>query len=145
MTLRVPSDRYILCTAATQQNVLQTLNLSPFKKFPTPLLKMADHASIAKQLSSFKKKDIKPRIYHGSSNSTRQPHSRTGHFINICHLSNIVKIDKGAKLAHVQANVSMANLVAATIEEGLIPPVIPELPDITVGGLATQVALILLD
>jgi Delta24-sterol reductase len=49
-------------------------------------------------------------------------------------MPNVVKIDPASKVAIVEPNVSMDKLVEATLEHGLIPPVVMEFPGITVGG-----------
>ncbi|KAH8802443.1 hypothetical protein F5884DRAFT_846635 [Xylogone sp. PMI_703] len=72
------------------------------------------------------------RIFHGSTNSTR-PVQRD-RIIDISALSNVVTIDPVSKIAIVEPNVPMDRLVEATLEHGLIPPVVMEFPGITVGG-----------
>jgi Delta24-sterol reductase len=72
------------------------------------------------------------RIFHGSTNSTRP--IKKDCVVDISALSNVVRIDPAAKVAIVEPNVSMDKLVAATLEYGLIPPVVMEFPGITVGG-----------
>jgi delta24-sterol reductase len=72
------------------------------------------------------------RIFHGSTNSTR-PVQRD-RVVDISAMSNVVKIDPASKVAIVEPNVSMDKLVEATLEHGLIPPVVMEFPGITVGG-----------
>lgn len=61
----------------------------------------------------------------------------------VCHLTPVPKIDSQMhiRMARVPAepvsekpNVPMDKLVEATLEHGLIPPVIMEFPGITVGG-----------
>ncbi|KAI9765629.1 MAG: hypothetical protein M1839_005411 [Geoglossum umbratile] len=72
------------------------------------------------------------RIFHGSTNSTRPV--QKDRVIDISELSNVVNIDPVSKVAIVEPNVSMDKLVEATLEHGLIPPVVMEFPGITVGG-----------
>ena len=49
-------------------------------------------------------------------------------------LSNVLKVDTESKTALVEPNVGMDSLVEATLQHGLIPPVVMEFPGITVGG-----------
>ncbi|KAI9765319.1 MAG: hypothetical protein M1840_007518 [Geoglossum simile] len=72
------------------------------------------------------------RIFHGSTNSTRPV--QKDRVIDISEMSNVVKIDPVSKVAIIEPNVSMDKLVEATLEHGLIPPVVMEFPGITVGG-----------
>ncbi|MCJ1285873.1 hypothetical protein MMC26_005215, partial [Xylographa opegraphella] len=74
------------------------------------------------------------RIYHGSTNSTRQTVHRPERMVDISSLSRVVKIDSQARTALVEPNVPMDRLVEATIKHGLIPPVVMEFPGITAGG-----------
>jgi len=72
------------------------------------------------------------RIFHGSTNSTRPAHNSST--VDISGLSIILGIDRGRLAATVEPNVLMDKLVRATLEHGLIPPVVVEFPGITVGG-----------
>ncbi|KAL8831015.1 MAG: hypothetical protein Q9191_001111 [Dirinaria sp. TL-2023a] len=74
------------------------------------------------------------RIYHGSTNSTRQTEYRRGNTVDISPLSRILKIDAIARTALVEPNVPMDRLVESTMKHGLIPPVVMEFPGITAGG-----------
>jgi Delta24-sterol reductase len=74
------------------------------------------------------------RIYHGSTNSTRQPQYTRENVIDTSPLSNIIKVDEQTKTALVEPNVPMDRLVQETIKHGLIPPIVMEFPGITVGG-----------
>ncbi len=49
-------------------------------------------------------------------------------------MSRVLKIDTERKTALVEPNVPMDSLVEATLQHGLIPPVVMEFPGITVGG-----------
>ena len=74
------------------------------------------------------------RIYHGSTNSTRQSHHQRDKMVDTSAMSHVLKIDTERKTALVQPNVPMDSLVEATLRHGLIPPVVTEFPGITVGG-----------
>jgi delta24-sterol reductase len=72
------------------------------------------------------------RISHGSTNSTRP--SLKKHVVDISDLKNVLKIDTISRTALVEPNVPMDRLVEATLQHGLVPPVVMEFPGITVGG-----------
>lgn len=74
------------------------------------------------------------RIYHGSTNSTRQTTYQRANTVDISPLSRILKIDATARTALVEPNVPMDRLVESTMKHGLIPPVVMEFPGITAGG-----------
>jgi hypothetical protein len=54
--------------------------------------------------------------------------------IDTTSLSNILNVDTDANTALVEPNVPMDKLVDATLQYGLIPPVVMEFPGITAGG-----------
>ena len=74
------------------------------------------------------------RIYHGSTNSTRQAGYRRDEMINVSALTNILNVDRVKQVALVEPNVSMDRLIEATLPYRLIPPVVMEFPGITAGG-----------
>ncbi|MCJ1332358.1 hypothetical protein MMC10_009050 [Thelotrema lepadinum] len=74
------------------------------------------------------------RIYHGSTNTTRQTDHQRQNTVDITSLSRILEVDAYAKSALVEPNVPMDRLVESTLSHGLIPPVVMEFPGITAGG-----------
>lgn len=81
------------------------------------------------------------RIYHGSTNSTRASTKTADNIIDTSSLNNVLQItsmpsknDTSPASALVEPNVSMAALVDAAFQQGLVPPVVMEFPGITVGG-----------
>jgi delta24-sterol reductase len=74
------------------------------------------------------------RIYHGSTNSTRQSQYDRDNIIDTSKLNNVLSVDEEKKTALVEPNVSMDSLVAATLPYCLVPPVVMEFPGITAGG-----------
>ncbi|KAL8783191.1 MAG: hypothetical protein Q9213_004820 [Squamulea squamosa] len=74
------------------------------------------------------------RIYHGSTNSTRQTTHWRENTVDISPLSRVLKVDTNARTASVEPNVPMDRLVESTLKHGLIPPVVMEFPGITAGG-----------
>jgi delta24-sterol reductase len=90
--------------------------------------------SISDQVRRFHDSGIAFRIYHGSTNSTRTVVRRPEASIDISKLDNILIVDTVRNIASVEPNVPMDKLDQATLEYGLLPPVIPEFPGITVGG-----------
>ncbi|KAF1983422.1 FAD binding domain-containing protein [Aulographum hederae CBS 113979] len=87
---------------------------------------------IAASVRQFYEKKEGFRINHGSTNSTRpRRHNRV---VDIGMLSNVLKVDTESRTALVEPNVPMDRLVEATLNHGLIPPVVMEFPGITTGG-----------
>ena len=74
------------------------------------------------------------RIYHGSTNSTRQALQGRTNFVDISGLCGVLSVNSQTKTALVEPNVPMDRLVESTLQHGLIPPVVMEFPGITVGG-----------
>ena len=74
------------------------------------------------------------RIYHGSTNSTRRMRLDPKKIIDTSNLNHVLEVDTARGVALVEPNVPMDALVEATLKYGLVPPVVPEFPGITVGG-----------
>ncbi|KAN0106241.1 FAD-binding domain containing protein [Hyaloscypha variabilis] len=91
-------------------------------------------ASVASTIRKFYARKEAFRIYHGSTNSTRQSQYQRNRMVDTSGLSNVLKVDAQTKTALVEPNVPMDALVEATLRHGLIPPVVMEFPGITVGG-----------
>ena len=89
-------------------------------------------AVIAAQVRIFYATKEPFRISHGSTNTTRP--LRHKQIVDTGPLCNVLHLDNQKKTILVEPNVSMDRLVEATIPHGLIPPVVPEFPGITVGG-----------
>ena len=90
--------------------------------------------AVAQEVKNCSEKGKKASIYHGSTNSTRALHFKKGEMIDVSALNHILKIDVANKYVSVEPNVPMDVLVKATLAHHLIPPVVMELPGITVGG-----------
>jgi delta24-sterol reductase len=91
-------------------------------------------AQIAATIRKFYARKEAFRIYHGSTNSTRESKYQRDRMVDTSGLNNILKLDEDTKTVLVEPNVPMDALVAATLKHGLIPPVVMEFPGITVGG-----------
>ena len=89
---------------------------------------------ISAQVSTFHAAKTPFRIYHGTTNSTRQSDRTRNATVDISPLTNILSISKTNRTCLVEPNVPMDKLVQATLQHGLVPPVVPEFPGITVGG-----------
>ncbi len=89
---------------------------------------------LADEVKEFYKTKTPYRVYHGSTNSTRILSFKQNEMLDTSRLNKVIKIDKSKKTAWVEANVPMDKLVRETLKRGLVPPVIPEFPGITVGG-----------
>lgn len=96
------------------------------------------HATVDKlsmQISQFHRTQTPYRVFHGNTNSTR-PSLRTLHnTVDITSLNHVISVDPVAQTCLVEPNVPMDLLVASTLgPHGLVCPVVPEFPGITVGG-----------
>ncbi|KAK5128164.1 hypothetical protein LTR08_004090 [Meristemomyces frigidus] len=107
---------------------------------PPPPEALARHRKqvdlIAASVAAFHARGEKFRIFHGSTNSTRA--SALGRdpkkVVDTSRLNHVLHIDVETMTALVEPNVPMDRLVEATLEVGLVPPVVMEFPGITVGG-----------
>ena len=88
---------------------------------------------ISATIREFHKRKEPFRIFHGSTNSTRQSILKKN-LVDTSSLSNVLKVDVERKTCLVEPNVPMDRLVEATLKYGLVPPVVMEFPGITVGG-----------
>ncbi|GAB7340939.1 hypothetical protein MBLNU457_7286t2 [Dothideomycetes sp. NU457] len=88
---------------------------------------------ISQQVSRFYESKTQFRIYHGSTNSTRPTAFDPSKIVDTSKLKH-VWVDTERKVALVEPNVAMDELVDVTLRHGLVPPVVMEFPGITVGG-----------
>ena len=93
-----------------------------------------DVYAIAKRVQYFYDTKESFWIYHGSTNSTRPVAFERSRMIDTSKLTRIVSLNQEKATIIVEPNVPMDNLVSETLRYGLIPPVVPEFPGITVGG-----------
>lgn len=92
-------------------------------------------AVIAANVRQFYDRQDPFRIYHGSTNSTRQSQHRRDNIIDTSKLRNVLLVDVEKKVALVEPNVAMDALIEATVPYAhLVPPVVMEFPGITAGG-----------
>jgi hypothetical protein len=74
------------------------------------------------------------RFDHGSTVQLKRRDSEDYFSIDISHLNDIIDINDDEQYALVEPNVPFDRLVSQTLEAGLVPLVVPELPGITCGG-----------
>lgn len=92
-------------------------------------------AIIAGNVRQFYDRQEPFRIYHGSTNSTRQSQHRQDNIIDTSKLINVLMVDVENQVALVEPNVAMDALIGATVPYNhLVPPVVMEFPGITAGG-----------
>lgn len=94
----------------------------------------ASVAKVASRVKHFHALQQPFRIYHGSTNSTRQSHRRADNTVDTSMLKSVLSISRDSLTALVQPNVPLDALLDETLKQGLVPPVVMELPGITVGG-----------
>ena len=95
---------------------------------------ISDLKDVQSQMCYFYSQKKKVKIYHGSTNSTRSFRFESDKVVDISKLNRVITVNVDEKYVLVEPNVSMDALVEATLQYGFVPPVIPELPGITVGG-----------
>lgn len=109
-------------------------------------------ACIAAAAATFRASGMPFRIAHGGTNSTRPRESGVQGSsagtsrsalsgaagvrgtLDLRALRSIISVDRASRTALVEPAVPMDALVAATLAEGLVPPVVMEFPGITCGG-----------
>ncbi|KAF3915052.1 hypothetical protein ABW21_db0203819 [Orbilia brochopaga] len=89
---------------------------------------------IAADVRGFYDRKVGYRIYHGSTNSTRAAGFQRDRMVDTSGLTHVLSIDTTRRIAIVEPNVPMDQLVWATLSHGLVPPVVMEFPGITAGG-----------
>ena len=92
-----------------------------------------DVRELSKQVRFFYEHKKPFRIYHGGSHSYRAMHDPKS-VIHTSHLHHILDVNKSSRFALVEPNVSMEKLLEETLKHGLMPPVVPSFPGVTVGG-----------
>lgn len=89
---------------------------------------------ISSQVAQFHRTKTPFRIFHGNTNSTRPSIRTLASTVDISDLNHVISIDTEKRTCLVEPNVPMDLLVASTLPLGLVCPVVPEFPGITVGG-----------
>ncbi|EXJ60057.1 hypothetical protein A1O7_04206 [Cladophialophora yegresii CBS 114405] len=99
---------------------------------------LAEHktvvARISNQVADFYTQRIPFRIFHGNTNSTRLSERLRDATVDTSSLDHVLSVSPSKQTCLVEPNVPMDKLVEATLRHGLVPPVVPEFPGITVGG-----------
>ena len=90
--------------------------------------------AVASQVEKFHKERKGFRVFHGSTNSTRPPQYTASNTVNIQSLNHVLEVNSEERTVTVEPNVTLGRLLDATMKANLMPPVVPELPDISVGG-----------
>ncbi|KIV96162.1 hypothetical protein PV10_00064 [Exophiala mesophila] len=90
---------------------------------------------LSRQIGHFYQTQTPYRVFHGNTNSTRPSLRTLDNTVDITSLNNVISVDTVAQTCLVEPNVPMDLLVASTLgPHGLVCPVVPEFPGITVGG-----------
>jgi delta24-sterol reductase len=89
---------------------------------------------LCEQISEYYGRNVPFRIYHGSTNSTKVLTFKRSEMIDTSDMNRVLSVDAARGVAIVEPNVPMDALVKETLKYGLVPPVVPEFPGITVGG-----------
>ncbi|KAF2754580.1 FAD-binding domain-containing protein [Pseudovirgaria hyperparasitica] len=90
--------------------------------------------TVVERIRDFHERKVPFKIYHGSTNSTRDAGFQRDKIVDTSKLDRVLKVDTTAKTALVEPNVGMDRLVEETGKCGLVPEVVMEFPGITAGG-----------
>lgn len=90
--------------------------------------------TIARQVKAFHDRGERYRIYHGTTSTTRKTKLDRNAIVDTSGMDHVLRVDEQSFTALVEPNVSMEQLIDATLAHGLIPQVVMEFPAITVGG-----------
>lgn len=90
--------------------------------------------SVQEQMRSFYAREQKVKIYHGTTNSTRTQTFEKDAYVDVSALDQVIKMNVEEQYVLAEPNVPMDRLIEETLRHGLVPPVVPEFPGITVGG-----------
>src|SRR5215471_18546483 len=74
------------------------------------------------------------RFDHGSTVQLKRRENEEYFSVDISHLNDIIEINVDEQYVILEPNVSLDRLLNHTLQAGLVPPVVPELPGITCGG-----------
>ncbi|KAF1949951.1 hypothetical protein CC80DRAFT_529188 [Byssothecium circinans] len=88
-------------------------------------------AHLASRVAAFHTCSTPFRIYHGSTLSTRESSREKDRIVDTSRLNHVVGFNKEAKTVLVEPKVPMDQLVDSALNEGLLPKVVMELPNIT--------------
>lgn len=89
---------------------------------------------IVSRVQELHKRGVPFWIYHGTSHTTWKVKYDDDTEVDTSRMDDILNINTSECTASVEPNVSMKKLVDATLAKGLVPRVVMELPEITVGG-----------
>lgn len=102
-------------------NISDSTHVAKVKRIQKTILELAGSGKQAK-------------MFHGSTNSTRQPVTPNLAIIDVSDFDEILEINKEEQYVIVEPNVPLDKLVKITQQAGLVPPMVAEFPGITVGG-----------
>lgn len=94
-------------------------------------------AAISARVSDFYSRHESFRMYHGYTLSGRTPKISARNVIDTSGLNHIIGIiahPQGTSTALVEPNVTIGHLAKETMKIGLLPEVVMEFPDLTIGG-----------
>lgn len=95
---------------------------------------LAKVRALSEQMKRFYKDGVRVKIYHGSTNSIRAQTFDPARMLDTSMLNEVLYVDREGRFALVEPSVPMDALVRETLKYGLVPPVVPEFPGITIGG-----------
>jgi FAD/FMN-containing dehydrogenase len=103
---------------------------------------IAEHRRRVEQLAAALRSSTGPvRLRKRTSNLFRPRQDSRRALVDGTTLGHVIAIDRAARKAEVEGMTTYADLVDATLPQGLAPAVVPELKSITVGGATTGLGI----
>jgi FAD/FMN-containing dehydrogenase len=103
---------------------------------------IAGHHRRVEQLAAVLRSSSGPvRLRKRTSNLFRPRQAADRVLLDATTLDHVIAIDRAARTADVEGMTTYADLVDATLPQGLAPAVVPELKSITVGGATTGLGI----
>jgi FAD/FMN-containing dehydrogenase len=107
-----------------------------------PFTTLAEHRTRVEQLAAALRSSAGPvRLRKRTSNLFRPRQDEARVLLDGTMLNHVIAIDRAACTAEVEGMTTYADLVEATLPQGLLPAVVPELKSITVGGATTGLGI----
>jgi len=80
-------------------------------------------------------------IARTTSNLFRDRAPRRGHAVDLAHFDDVIRVDPAARLVAAEGMIRYVDLVDATLAQGAMPAVVPQLKSITLGGAVAGVGI----
>src|SRR5262249_18718559 len=102
-----------------------------------------DHATRVERVAAAVRQsgDGKVRLQKSTSNLFRDRANHANRGLDVRDFNHVLAVDSARGVVEAEGMVTYEELVAATLAQGLLPAVVPELKTITLGGAAAGVGI----